>query len=131
MENVNKFLFDANEAALEVVYNGQPRTAQHGAKIGENWSLTCHSPVDCGQLVVSRQHNRFESKRFRPPLTRYRMIIDEFSPNSLESDIPSLLDDPAKQLTDAPENDGTLLLLLKINKFLFCSHQRTAPSSHP
>jgi hypothetical protein len=129
LESVSKNSFAIHENAPKVAY--QPATVCLGAMLGENLSITLHQPVEKCRWVISLENSHFVIGSFRTQSTGYQRFIDDFSPKPIETDLYWPLNVPAKQLAAAPENTLTLLLLLKINKSLFCSYQRTAPGSPP
>jgi hypothetical protein len=131
LASVSKILFDTQEAAQTVDSRHQPRTAQLGATVGENWSVTGHYPVESGWPIALYQGGRLHDESYRIRQTVYQPVIDCFSPISQKSELRLALHDPANRTANAADNDFTLLLLLNVNKFLFCSYQRTAPGSPP
>jgi hypothetical protein len=128
---VSKFLFDTHEDAQPADSGHQPRIATQGAKVGENWSVTRNYPVENGWFVVLLQCNCMRAESYPVPQTGYQPVIDRFSPIEQKSDFPLLLHDPVNRSTNTTENEIALLLLLKINKYLFCSYKRTAPGFPP
>lgn|SRR5579864_3171675 len=127
--NVNKTRFGIRETILIAACPHSAHAIGIGAKIGENQSITRCYPIGHCRLSLTQENKGCHADSFRTLTTACRTDIDRFSPKRTRSDLQSLHDDPANRSLEASEISSALLLLLNNTKFLFCSHQRTAPGS--
>ncbi|HEV3144790.1 MAG TPA: hypothetical protein VGZ47_12950 [Gemmataceae bacterium] len=107
------------------------RAVHPGNNLGQKLLINCRFHVGTGYLFSSLAYALDIPANLRQPLLTYRTFIDNYSPMQTVANVAKRLDDTAIGAISATENADSLLLLLKINKFLFGSLQRKVPRPTP